>query len=101
MTHLARTGGSLIDPLRCHSVTHLASVPAGQRAGPLYLFSTTRHPEGHRNQMTTSPATAQRALCPSCGATPSACTSLHVLGGRHCCLTCAGDHDLTTSKETR
>jgi hypothetical protein len=50
--------------------------------------------------MTTYPATAQRALCPSCGASPTACQSLHTLGGRHCCGACTGGHDLAT-KENR
>lgn len=31
-----------------------------------------------------------RALCAHCEATPAACTSLQMLGGRHCCSSC--DH---------
>lgn len=42
-------------------MTHLARVCAGQGIGPLYLFSTTRDPEGNRNAMTCDPSAAQAA----------------------------------------
>lgn len=32
--------------------------------------------------------TYARALCTSCGSTPTGCASLRVIGGRDCCRTC-------------
>ena len=41
----------------------------------------------------TNTATPSRALCRHCGAAPSGCDALHLLGGRRCCTNCAGNHE--------